>query len=127
MSSVSCAHSISELQNWKKKLLVTLGAAPDAKRNTISAHQQAANTFSYNDFFSSMQKKKVKFQLKLLKLRGHNHQNNFTTKDEFTTKKGIKADTAGTTKIHILLISVKTCKLRNLNDAKPETENSNKI
>lgn len=60
-------------------------------------YQQAANAFSCNDFFSSMQKK-VKFQPKLLKLQGHNHQDTTTTKDKFTTKKGIKADTADTTK-----------------------------
>ena len=98
MSSVSCAYSVSALQNKTKKLFVTLRLAPDAKRNRISAYQQAANAFSCNDFFSSMQKKKVKFQPKLLKLQGHNHQDNTTTKDKFTTKKGIKADIAGTTK-----------------------------
>lgn len=98
VSSVSCAYSISALQNKKNKLFVTLGLAADAKRNRISAHQQAANAFSCNDFFSSMQKK-VKFQPKLLKLQGHNHQDNTTKKDKFTTKKRIKADTAGLTKI----------------------------
>lgn len=39
----------------------------------------------------------MKFQPKLLKLQGHTHQGNFTTKDKFTTKKKKKADTAGTT------------------------------
>lgn len=62
-----------------------LELAPDAKRYSISAHQQAANAFSCNDFFSNMQRKKVKFQPKLLKIRGHNHQDNTTTKDKFTT------------------------------------------
>lgn len=51
-----------------------LELAPDAKRGLISAHHQAANAFSCNDFFSNMQRKKVKF-----------HQDNTTIKDKFTT------------------------------------------
>lgn len=39
----------------------------------------------------------MKLQPKLLKLRGHNHQDTTTTKDKCTITKGIKADTLGTT------------------------------
>lgn len=76
---------------------MTPGLASSAKRNKISAHQQAANAFSCSELLSSKQENKVKLQPKLLKLRGHNHQDNTTTKDKFTITKGIKADTVGTT------------------------------
>lgn len=66
------------------------------QRNRIPTQQLAVNAFSCGDFFNSRQKR-MKFQPQVLKLHRHTHEDNFKTKDKFTTKKGKKADTAGIT------------------------------
>lgn len=69
------------------------------QRNRIPTQQLAANAFSCADFFNSRQKK-MKFQPQVLKLHRYTHEDNFKTKDKFTTKMGKKADTAGITTTH---------------------------